>query len=149
MNHISTYISRVAFEMTREGVFTRASSDQDEKHCYNHHLQGTNHNAYAPRSLHHAFETEMRHGCERVHKSLLGVQDQLASKVAMLQASIEEKGRRRHRHSTSSSSALRPSSRPCSRQENPHHHNVDKRSEERRVGKECASMCRSRWSPYH
>ena len=24
-----------------------------------------------------------------------------------------------------------------------------KRSEERRVGKECASMCRSRWSPYH
>ena len=26
---------------------------------------------------------------------------------------------------------------------------VDARSEERRVGKECASMCRSRWSPYH
>ena len=26
---------------------------------------------------------------------------------------------------------------------------VDHRSEERRVGKECASMCRSRWSPYH
>ena len=25
----------------------------------------------------------------------------------------------------------------------------DFRSEERRVGKECASMCRSRWSPYH
>ena len=24
-----------------------------------------------------------------------------------------------------------------------------RRSEERRVGKECASMCRSRWSPYH
>src|SRR3546814_2263620 len=23
------------------------------------------------------------------------------------------------------------------------------RSEERRVGKECVSMCRSRWSPYH
>ena len=22
-------------------------------------------------------------------------------------------------------------------------------TEERRVGKECASMCRSRWSPYH
>ena len=27
--------------------------------------------------------------------------------------------------------------------------NPKKRSEERRVGKECASMCRSRWSPYH
>ena len=26
---------------------------------------------------------------------------------------------------------------------------IDARSEERRVGKECASMCRSRWSPYH
>ena len=26
---------------------------------------------------------------------------------------------------------------------------VKVRSEERRVGKECASMCRSRWSPYH
>ena len=26
---------------------------------------------------------------------------------------------------------------------------TETRSEERRVGKECASMCRSRWSPYH
>src|SRR3546814_2328621 len=26
---------------------------------------------------------------------------------------------------------------------------VSKRSEERRVGKECVSTCRSRWSPYH
>ena len=26
---------------------------------------------------------------------------------------------------------------------------IGARSEERRVGKECASMCRSRWSPYH
>ena len=26
---------------------------------------------------------------------------------------------------------------------------IGTRSEERRVGKECASMCRSRWSPYH
>jgi hypothetical protein len=26
---------------------------------------------------------------------------------------------------------------------------VDKRSEERRVGKECRLRCRSRWSPYH
>src|SRR3546814_15420738 len=25
----------------------------------------------------------------------------------------------------------------------------EKRSEERRVGKECVSTCRSRWSPYH
>src|SRR3546814_8593841 len=27
--------------------------------------------------------------------------------------------------------------------------NPDMRSEERRVGKECVSTCRSRWSPYH
>src|SRR3546814_19590065 len=26
---------------------------------------------------------------------------------------------------------------------------LDIRSEERRVGKECVSTCRSRWSPYH
>ena len=26
---------------------------------------------------------------------------------------------------------------------------VDARSEERRVGKECPYVCRSRWSPYH
>ena len=25
----------------------------------------------------------------------------------------------------------------------------DERSEERRVGKECSELCRSRWSPYH
>src|SRR3546814_19586833 len=30
----------------------------------------------------------------------------------------------------------------------PRSHNL-KRSEERRVGKECVSTCRSRWSPYH
>src|SRR3546814_1301337 len=34
-------------------------------------------------------------------------------------------------------SASRKSSKPASR------------SEERRVGKECVSTCRSRWSPYH
>src|SRR3546814_13332464 len=28
-------------------------------------------------------------------------------------------------------------------------HGPDARSEERRVGKECVSTCRSRWSPYH
>src|SRR3546814_3388411 len=28
-------------------------------------------------------------------------------------------------------------------------HQVEERSEERRVGKECVSTCRSRWSPYH
>src|SRR3546814_12205926 len=26
---------------------------------------------------------------------------------------------------------------------------IDSRSEERRVGQECVSTCRSRWSPYH
>src|SRR3546814_10225715 len=31
----------------------------------------------------------------------------------------------------------------------PHHRDLCDRSEERRVGKECVSTCRSRWSPYH
>src|SRR3546814_901171 len=30
-----------------------------------------------------------------------------------------------------------------------HGMNAERRSEERRVGKECVSTCRSRWSPYH
>ena len=30
-----------------------------------------------------------------------------------------------------------------------HTHNQLTRSEERRVGKECLRLCRSRWSPYH
>src|SRR3546814_15656744 len=30
-----------------------------------------------------------------------------------------------------------------------HPRRLDERSEERRVGKECVSTCRSRWSPYH
>src|SRR3546814_4462417 len=34
-----------------------------------------------------------------------------------------------------------------SKEENPL--GVELRSEERRVGKECVSTCRSRWSPYH
>src|SRR3546814_14412328 len=29
------------------------------------------------------------------------------------------------------------------------HHSTIRRSEARRVGKECVSTCRSRWSPYH
>src|SRR3546814_10367884 len=28
-------------------------------------------------------------------------------------------------------------------------HRAERRSEERRVGKECVSTCRSRWSPFH
>src|SRR3546814_9400404 len=35
--------------------------------------------------------------------------------------------------------------RPC----DPHANQFLIRSEERRVGKECVSTCRSRWSPYH
>src|SRR3546814_15112522 len=31
----------------------------------------------------------------------------------------------------------------------PRAHADTKRSDERRVGKECVSTCRSRWSPYH
>src|SRR3546814_3892807 len=30
-----------------------------------------------------------------------------------------------------------------------HHAGGNRRSEERRVGKECVRTCRSRWSPYH
>src|SRR6059058_4613136 len=39
---------------------------------------------------------------------------------------------------------VRPALRLC-----PHAAVVPPRSEERRVGKECVTTCRSRWSPYH
>src|SRR3546814_18792992 len=35
------------------------------------------------------------------------------------------------------------------KEEGPWRNVTFKRSEERRVGKECVSTCRSRWSPYH
>src|SRR3546814_15677032 len=38
---------------------------------------------------------------------------------------------------------------PCSPQISQRPRSVSMRSEERRVGKECVSTCRSRWSPYH
>src|SRR3546814_6679378 len=40
----------------------------------------------------------------------------------------------------------RASAVPCSRRRTS---KAVSRSEERRVGKECVSTCRSRWSPYH
>src|SRR3546814_20792056 len=43
---------------------------------------------------------------------------------------------------------LRVGVRVCDRQLRGLCHTVP-RSEERRVGKECVSTCRSRWSPYH
>src|SRR3546814_6540114 len=45
-----------------------------------------------------------------------------------------------------------PRSRPLSRRASPclmPRVSYGRRSEERRVGKECVSTCRSRWSPYH
>src|SRR3546814_2058183 len=38
---------------------------------------------------------------------------------------------------------------PIGTVERPLQPHVGPRSEERRVGKECVSTCRSRWSPYH
>src|SRR3546814_11889527 len=43
-------------------------------------------------------------------------------------------------------SALRAQALSCT---SPDHFWHDERSEERRVGKECVSTCRSRWSPSH
>src|SRR3546814_19049856 len=37
----------------------------------------------------------------------------------------------------------------CDLPKNPANTTTPRRSEERRVGKECVSTCRSRWSPYH
>src|SRR3546814_7058824 len=45
---------------------------------------------------------------------------------------------------TVSATIARPVANHCQR-----HVSKSARSEERRVGKECVSTCRSRWSPYH
>src|SRR3546814_1498051 len=47
--------------------------------------------------------------------------------------------------------ALRPEGKIRHRRQHPGRHLAGghQRSEERRVGKECVSTCRSRWSPYH
>src|SRR3546814_15393213 len=46
--------------------------------------------------------------------------------------------------------AMRPAARgSCKLQAGLHKKRGARRSEERRVGKECVSKCRSRWSPYH
>src|SRR3546814_14044047 len=39
--------------------------------------------------------------------------------------------------------------RPRGQERHPYGRRLPHRSEERRVGKECVSTCRSRWSPYH
>src|SRR3546814_11179061 len=61
-----------------------------------------------------------------------------------------------HRLETGRQPAPRLLARPPAGGEAPRHHGAQlrprdagDRSEERRVGKECVSTCRSRWSPYH
>src|SRR3546814_11250871 len=44
---------------------------------------------------------------------------------------------------------LRPGARTCGERAEQEQRLLPLRSEERRVGKECVSTCRSRWSPYH
>src|SRR3546814_3174263 len=65
-----------------------------------------------------------RTGCDHIGDGKGGRQAEIKRSVAELQVEIQQAG-------LAASDAL-----PC-------------RSEERRVGKECVSTCRSRWSPYH
>src|SRR3546814_5207024 len=59
---------------------------------------------------------------------------------APLSSSCQQTGKRR---------PSRPSSRLLEIRNRLSASGRNKRSEERRVGKECVSTCRSRWSPYH
>src|SRR3546814_18594157 len=49
-----------------------------------------------------------------------------------------------HQHHSTGKPVIHPIIRP-----KPSKASVHERSEERRVGKECVSTCRSRWSPYN
>ena len=71
----------------------------------------------------------------------------LFADVGALEAYAEEEHRRRAEAAASGPRATAPARRRAEEL------GVDLasigRSEERRVGKECAGLCRSRWSPYH
>src|SRR3546814_16575147 len=56
-----------------------------------------------------------------------------------------------HAHRTRRRLGLRPAEgiHRTPRHRDPANRGADRRSEERRVGKECVRTCRSRWSPYH
>src|SRR3546814_20714512 len=62
--------------------------------------------------------------------------------------SVAKRAGRRRSYAVASPSCLR-SARPIGPTTKPLPLKLFRRSEERRVGKECVSTCRSRWSPYH
>src|SRR3546814_9714490 len=66
------------------------------------------------------------------------------AKRAQEERQRDEIGRSGHRRSQCGKNGLKgpENESRCGRQ-------LNYRSEERRVGKECVSTCRSRWSPYH
>src|SRR3546814_17947458 len=67
-----------------------------------------------------------------------------------LRGSRDRRRRVPRRERRASSRTIRPAP-PCPncRRRGPPAARAGTRSEERRVGKECVSTCRSRWSPYH
>src|SRR3546814_15618484 len=82
---------------------------------------------------------------EGEREKLLAMEDSLRASVIGQEDAIVAIANavRRARRPAGSESANRLLSLP-----RPHRRRKD-RSEERRVGKECVSTCRSRWSPYH
>src|SRR3546814_16780236 len=71
-----------------------------------------------------------------------GTYDGMEARVAKLESGVDEIKK--------SLTDIRPiRRRPSGRAGRCHGRAADPRSEERRVGKECVSTCRSRWSPAH
>src|SRR3546814_2090455 len=90
-----------------------------------------------------AYEMRISDWSSDVCSSDLGRLDQQVIGLVLLQHIVDEVGRERH---------LPPGlalARMLALDEARDHRHLAKRSEERRVGKECVSTCRSRWSPYH
>src|SRR3546814_14772704 len=54
-----------------------------------------------------------------------------------------------HDHAVATATNLAPHCFEAASQSRYQHHRTPPRSQERRVGKECISTCRPRWSPYH
>src|SRR3546814_2639857 len=88
-----------------------------------------------------AYEVRISDWSSDVCSSDLPAPLQLATNRSAYLENAKSTASRRRFLSASTGSSLRATSRAS--------RSASKRSEERRVGKECFSTCRSRWSPYH
>ena len=83
---------------------------------------------------------------EESSKSYAGELEEKREEVTRLKAKMEKL---KEEHAAQNTQVTESASSDISKAKDELADQERKRSEERRVGKECVSTCRSRWSPYH